>query len=131
MVSEFKDHYDRRSGDTPIIIWEVMQGVQGIAGPRGERGIPGPPAPAAEGPPAPAAEGLADVMISRLEESEAIKMAAKQKELEDEVSRMRQEQALQARTGLPLYWQGCKLILRPYRLSAKPWQMLKVDPRMS
>ena len=38
-------------------------------------------------------------MMSRLEEAEAVRMRAKQQELEDEISRKRAEQARQAETA--------------------------------
>ena len=114
VMSEFKDHYDRRSGGTPIIIKEAMQGQQGVQGPRGEQGlrgeqgVPGPP-----GPPGPA-----DVMMSKLKESEAVKMKAKQDELTEEISRMRQEQARQAETARVLVQMQANLTSIPSELRA-------------
>ena len=111
VMSEFKDHYDRRSGGTPIIIKEAVQGEQGVQGqqgPRGEQGLPG-----ARGPPGPV-----DVMMSKLQEAEAVKMKAKQQELEDELSRMRIEQAKQARTASVLAEMQANLTSIPSELRA-------------
>ena len=33
VTSAFQHHYDRRTGDTPIIVREKMQGEQGVRGP--------------------------------------------------------------------------------------------------
>ena len=43
VMREFRDHYDRRSGDTPIVVREVVQGERGVPGMDGKEGVQGPP----------------------------------------------------------------------------------------
>ena len=54
-MREYRDHYDRRSGDAPIVVREILQGEKGVQGEKGLQGekwvqgppgVPDPPGPA-------------------------------------------------------------------------------------
>ena len=117
VMREFQDHNDRRSGDTPMVVQGVQgtQGVQGVQGERGERGVqgergmPGPP---------PNLDPVIREMHSRLDQAEAVRVKARDKELEEELSRMRAEQARQTETARVLAQMQANLTSIPSELRA-------------
>ena len=72
VLSAFQHHYDRGSGDTPIIVQEAMQGEQGVRGPQGPQGVPGPP---------PNLDPVIREMQSRLDRADAVRTKARDQEL--------------------------------------------------
>ena len=83
VMGAFRHHYERRSGDTPIIVQEAAQGEQGVRGPQGAPGI------------TPNLDPVIREMQTRLEQAEAVRSKARDQELQEELSRMRAEQARQ------------------------------------
>ena len=145
VMREFREHYDRRSGDTPIVVREVVQGEQGVPGRDGMsvQGPPGPPGRDAvgregppgregpQGPPGPAVnlDPVIREMHSRLDQAEAIRAKARDKELEEEISRMRAEQARQAEMSRVLAEMQANMTSIPSELRRVAEAQRSVAPR--
>ena len=109
VTSAFQHHCDRRMGDTPIIVQETTQGEQGVRRPQGPQGVPGP---------SPNLDPVIREMQSRLDQAEAVRTKARDQELQEELSRMRAEQARQTETARVLAQMQANLTSIPSQLRA-------------
>ena len=109
VMREFKDHYDSRSGGTPLVVREVVQGERGV---QGEQGVQGPAGPSINLDP------VIREMQSRLDEAEVIRTKARDQELQEELSRMRTEQARQTETARVLAQMQANLTSIPSEVRA-------------
>ena len=73
VLTAFQHHYDRRGGETPVIVQEAMQGERGVRGEQGPQGVPGP---------APNLDSVIREMQTRLEQAEAVRTKARDQELQ-------------------------------------------------
>ena len=114
VMREFKDHYDRGSGDTPMVVQGVQseQGQRGLQGERGEQGLRGPAGPA------PNLDPVIREMQSQLDQAEAVRAKAGDQELQEKLSRLRAEQARQAETARVLAEMQANLTSIPSELRA-------------
>jgi len=123
VLSELNDHHQRRSGDTPVIISQPgPQGVPGKEGQRGEKGEVGPPGPR------PNLEPVIQEMTARLTAQDAVRQQARDRELQDELSRVRMEAQRHAETNRVLAQASANLTSIPTALRALASRPPAADP---
>ena len=123
VLSELNDHHQRRSGDTPVIISQPgPQGVQGVRGEKGERGEVGPPGPQ------PNIDGVVKELTARLNAQDAVRQQARDRELQDELSRVRMEAQRHAETSRVLAEASANLTSIPTAVRALASRPPAADP---
>ena len=92
VIESLHDHHSRRSTATPMVVSEPgQQGIPGSQGVPGAPGVPGPPG--VRGPPGPRQnlDPVIQEMTARLNVQDRIRQEARDRELQDELSRVRME----------------------------------------
>ena len=120
VLSELNDHHQRRAGETPVILTQPgPQGVPGKEGQRGERGEVGP---------RPNIEPVIKELTARLNAQDAVRQQARDKELQDELSRVRMEAKRHAETSRVLAEASTNLTSIPTAVRAFASRPPAADP---
>ena len=120
VLSELNDHHQRRSGDTPVIL--TQPGPHGVRGERGEKGEVGPPGPS------PNIDPVIKELTARLNAQDAVRQQARDRELQDELSRVRMEAQRHAETSRVLAEASANLTSIPTAVRALASRPPAADP---